>query len=132
MIAKIQKAKYEKEYETKFGTLYLHRITYNDKVGFYSSKKKEQTTFVEGKEVEFTEETRKGTNGEYMVIKPVKSAQFSNFGRQLKKEQSRYSGFAVSYVKDLIVAGRVDIKDWKSWSKDMFQFMVDLDKTLDV
>lgn len=65
-------------------------------------------------------------------MKPVKSAQFSNFGRQLKKEQSRYSGFATSYVKDLIISGHIKIDDWEKASKKIFTFMVELDKTLDV
>lgn len=133
MKAIIKEVKFSKEYETKFGTMYLHKVSYDDKVGYYSSKKKDQTYFVSGKEAEFTEEPRTGDKGEYIVIKPVKSGNFqSPAGRTLKKEQSRYSGFAVSYCKDLIVAGKLDIKQWEDASEKIFKFMVDLDKTIEV
>jgi hypothetical protein len=131
MKAKIEKVDFVKTFDTKFGELHSFRVRYNDTVGFYSSKKKDQTTFVAGQEAEFTEEERVGKDGNiYMVIKPVRP-QTGNFARQLKREQTKYSGFAVSYVKDLIVADKIPIDQWESASRKIFKLMVDLDKTVE-
>jgi len=131
MKALILSTEFVKEYESKFGTLYLHKIKYDEKTAFYNSKKKEQTYFIPNKEAEFTEELKTGERGEYIIIKPVTQNKQSNFGKALKKEQSRYSGFAVSYVKDLIVSGRVQLSDFETEAWRLFDLMVEMDKTLD-
>jgi hypothetical protein len=131
MKAVIKSAEFVKEYDSKFGTLYQHRIKYDDKTAFYSSKKKEQSIFVVGKEVEFLEEQRQGENGMWYIVKPMTQNNLSGYAKNIKKEQSRYSGFAVSYVKDLIIADKIKIEQWEAASKKIFQFMVDLDKTLE-
>ena len=130
MKATIDFVKFKKEYDSRFGKLYLFEIVYGEKKAYYSSKSMEQTNFVEGKEAEFTEETRTGDKGEYLVIKPMSKGRFSGYAKELKKEQSRYSGFAVSYVKDLIIANKIHIDDWEKASKKIFDFMVSLDKSL--
>lgn len=117
-----------KEYDSKFGKLYSFKVEYAGRSAFYSSKSKDQTKFVEGQEAEFTEETKTSDRGTYLVVKPpVKNGQ-SNYGKALGREQSKYSGFAVSYVKDLIVAGRIDIKEWEFKSREVCKWMVDMDK----
>lgn len=131
MKALILTTEFVKEYESKFGTLYLHKIKYDDKTAFYSSKKKEQTYFEPNKEVEFTEEKKTGEKGEYLVVKPVMANKQSNFGRALKKEQSRYSGFAVSYSKDLVCGGRLPLEELESKAWELFDLMVKMDKTLE-
>ena len=123
---------FQKEYTNQFGTFYSHKVYYEDKVGYYSSKKKEQTYFVKDKEAEFTEELHNGSKGEYYVIKPVRQQFNSQTGRAVKKEQSRYSGFSLSYAKDLVVAGKIDSKDIYSVAKQMFDWMVNADRTLDL
>jgi hypothetical protein len=136
MKALITKVKFHKEYESKFGTMYSHAIWYDDKKAFYTSKKKDQTTFVEGKEAEFTEETKYFTNNdgvkqEYLVIKPLTFNRQSNFGKALKKEQTRYSGFAVSYSKDLVVAGKIDKEELSTMAWILFELMVEMDKSIE-
>lgn len=131
MKAVITNVTFKKEYDSKFGKMYGFSVEYDGKSAYYSSKKKDQTKFVKGQEAEFTEEKRSGDNGEYLVVKPIYAGGNSNFGKQLKREQSKYSGFAVSYVKDLIIADKLKISDWESASKKIFQFMVDLDKSIE-
>ena len=131
MKALITGAKFNKEYTTSYGTLFNYRIEYDGKTAFYSSKKKDQDYFVVGKESEFTEEEKTSDKGTFYVIKPIREGKFSNFSKQIKKEQSRYSGFAVSYVKDLIIADKIDIKQWEAASEKIFNFMVELDKTIE-
>lgn len=151
MKAKITETKFKKEVQSKFGTLYSHEIHYDNKVAFYSSKKKDQDFFKKGQEAEFIEEKRTykkkdGTTGEYLVVKPERPQRQSNFGKALTKEQSRYSGFADSYAKDLLVAGilRPELTDkdeefndivmttFKRRGFEIFEHLVQLDKTLEL
>lgn len=131
MKAEIKKAEFQKEYESKFGTLYLHKIWYNDTFGFYSSKVQNQNKFVKGQEAEFTEEAMTGKNGPYTKIKPLQQGRQSNFGRALKREQSRYSGFAMAYAKDLVVAGKITHDEMYAEAQCMFDWMITADKTLE-
>ena len=133
----IDKVVFKDEWESKFGIMYNHIVSYyneDDKIetGFYSSKKKEQTYFVPGMEAEFTLEEKQSKSGsKFNVIKPVRQGQFSGFNKNLKREQSRYAGFAVSYCKDLIIADKLKIEQWEQSSKKIFNFMVELDKSIE-
>ena len=130
MKAKITNVSFDKEVEIRGKILYQHNVWYNDKKASYLSAKKEQTRFIKDVECEFTETEREYNGVKYYNVKPVQQGQ-SNYSKAAKKEQSRYSGFAVSYVKDLIIAGKIDIKQWESASEKIFNFMVKLDKTLE-
>jgi hypothetical protein len=145
MKATIKKVQFNKEYESKFGTLYSHKIWYDKKMAFYSSKSKDQNKFVPGQEAEFTEEVRQTSQGEMIIIKPLTQTRNSNFGRALKREQSKYSGFSDSYVKDLLSAGvirpeltaddeeynDVIMATWKKRAFEIFEHMVELDKSIE-
>ena len=146
MKAKITKVTFNKEYESNFGTLFGFIVEYDGKSAYYSSKTKDQKKFIVGQEAEFTEEVRKGDKGnEYIIIKPVYAGKGqSNYGKALSREQSRYSGFSDSYVKDLLISGIIkpevtttdeDHNDivmitWKKRAMEIFEHMVELDKTL--
>lgn len=127
----IKSVSFLKEYETKFGIMYSFKISYEDKTAYYSCKKKEQTEFIQGQEKEFVEEEKKTEKGTYLTVKLAPKERNSNYSRQVKKEQSRYSGFAVSYVKDLVIAGKIEMKDFETYSEKIFNLMVRLDKTLE-
>lgn len=136
MKALIKDVKFQKEYESKFGTMYSFLVSYNDKKGFYNSKSKEQTQFIKGQEAEFTEETKTyttkdGKESSIIVIKPPQGQRQSNFGKALKKEQSKYSGFAVSYAKDLVVAGKLERSELGDYAWILFDLMVEMDKTIE-
>lgn len=137
MKAVIKSAEFKKEFESKFGTMYQFLVTYDEKKAVYSSKNKEQKNFVPGQEAEFTEETKtyvnkRGENSTYLVIKPVNNFQKqSNFGKALKKEQSRYSGFATAYSKDLVVAGKLPLEELADYAWILFDLMVAMDKSLE-
>lgn len=140
---------YKKEYESKFGTMYQFEIHYDGKRASYSSKSKDQKHFVKGQESEFIEEqktyVKDGRESKYLVVKIPQQQRESNFGKALKKEQSRYSGFSESYVKDLLSSGllKPEITDadeahndiviitWKKRSFEIFEHMVELDKMLE-
>ena len=131
MKAKITNIKYIKDYETKFGIMYSFLVEYDGKKAYYSCKKREQDKFKIGEEAEFVEEEKEGKNGKYLVIKPMQNNSYSPYNKAVKKEQSRYSGFAVSYAKDLCIAGKIEFKDISQYSTVLFNLMVSLDKTLE-
>ena len=136
MKALITNVTFSKEGKNKFGTYFSFKVNYDGKTAFYNSKSKDQKNFVAGQEVEFTEEERTFTkdNGDiakFLVIKTMNANKQSNFGKALKKEQSRYSGFATSYAKDLVIAGHVKFEELIPYATVLFNAMVEMDKTLD-
>lgn len=131
MKAIFKSIQFDREVETKFGTSYKFRVQYDDKTASFLSKSKEQDVFKEGEENEFTETSREYQGKTYYDIKPIKKAPNSNFGRQLKKEQSKYSGFAMAYAKDLVVAGKVEKDKMFTAAKQMFDWMVEQDKAIE-
>jgi hypothetical protein len=136
MKAVIEEVTFSKEIDSKFGKLYSFKVKYDGQVAIYRSKNRDQKNFIPGKEAEFTEETqsykdKNGVEQHYKVVKLINQNKQSNFGKALKKEQSRYSGFAVSYAKDLLVAGRINREELQDMSWILFELMVAMDKTLE-
>lgn len=146
MKATITEVKFSKEFPSKFGikkdpkdetgTMYSFHVKYDNIVAIYNSKYKDQKKFIPGQEAEFTEETKtytdkQGNLVEYFVIKPILQNRQSSFGKALTKEKSKYSGFAVSYAKDLVVSGRLDRDELPVYATMLFELMVDLDKSLE-
>ena len=136
MKAVIQEVVFKKEYDSKYGKLYSFAVKYDDKTAVYRSKYKDQKKFVPGEEAEFTEETQTYTDSqgniqEYTVIKAMNQNKQSNFGKALKKEQTRYSGFATSYAKDLVVAGRLQREELAEYAWVLFELMVAMDKSIE-
>ena len=102
----------------------------------YNSKYKDQKKFILGEEAEFTEETKtfqdnEGTTKEYKVIKPVLQNRQSNFGKALNREQARYSAMCVSYSKDLVVGGRIQLSELQDYAWIMFELVKEMDKSLE-
>jgi glucose dehydrogenase len=133
----IQEVIFKKEFDSKFGKMYSFQVKYDDQVAVYTSKSKDQNKFIPGQEAEFTEETKTYTDKktgdlkEYLVIKPLLQNRQSNFGKALSKEKSRYSGFAVSYAKDLVVGGRIQKEELADQAWILFELMVAMDRTLE-
>ena len=117
--------------------MHQFEIHYDGKRASYSSKSKDQKHFVKGQEAEFIEEQKTFVNKEgkpmpYLVVKIPQQQRESNFGKALKKEQSKYSGFAVSYSKDLVVAGKLPFEELGDYAWILFDLMVEMDKSLEV
>ena len=131
MKAIIKKIDFLEEKDGNFGKQYNFRVSYDDKSAYYTSKQKEQQKFIVGEEAEFTEEKRSSKNGnDYYIIKPIYAKEFSNFNRAVKREQSKYSGFAMSYAKDLVVNNIIPIEMIEPYAKSMMDWMVEQDKKL--
>lgn len=133
MKATITKVTFKDERDGKFGKTFNFEIEYDGKKAYYTSKSKDQKKFITGQECEFNEEQRLSAKGnKYLIVKPPyqQGQGKSNYGKALQREQSRYSGFAVSYVKDLIISGHVKLEDWEARSALICEHMVQLDKDL--
>ncbi len=133
----IQEVKFLKEIDGKYGKLYSFNVKYDDQEAIYRSKYKDQKKFVAGQEAEFTEEdaTYKDKNGDtqhYTVIKPIQQNKQSNYGKELKKEQARYSAMCVSYAKDLVIGGRIQLSDLQDYAWIMFELVREMDKSIEV
>lgn len=134
MKATITSTTFVKEWEGKYGTNFSHKIGYDGKTAFYNSKAKDQTFFKKGAEAEFTEESQTSKDGKkYLMIKPFRAnaGGQSNFGKALKREQSKYSGFSTSYAKDLVIAGKITLEELPEYSTVLFNLMVELDKSIE-
>ena len=137
MKALITEVKFIKEYKDRFGIKYSFHVKYDNQVALYSSKSKDQKKFIPGEEAEFTEEPRTykdqktGEPKEYTVIKPVYENRQSNFGKELKREQARYSAMCVSYAKDLVVGGRIQLSELQDYAWIMFELVREMDKSLE-
>ena len=124
-----------KPVETKFGLRYSFNVKYDvegqERIGSFLAEKESQDLFLEGQENEFTEASREYNGKTYYNLAPIKKAGNSNFARQIKKEQSKYSGFAMSYAKDLTVASKIPLSDMYSEAQKMMNWMVQKDKELE-
>lgn len=85
--------------------------------GFYTSKDEDQKKFVVGVEVEYLIEEKVGSTGtRYFKITLPQSQSFSGGGGFPKKSvdpKVQLAGYAASYAKDLIVAGKIDFLKFK-------------------
>ena len=136
MKAIIEEVTFSKEIDSKFGKLYSFKVKYDGEVAIYRSKNRDQKNFIPGKEAEFTEETqsykdKNGVEQHYKVVKLINQNRQSNFGKALQKEQARYSAMCVSYAKDLVIAGRIQLTELQDYSWVMFELIREMDKTLD-
>lgn len=132
MKALITKISYKGAREGKFGTEHNFVVNYDGKTAYYTSKVNPQNKFIEGAENEFTEVEgmSKTTGNKYYTIKPIQKGGMTGYAKEIKKEQSKYSGFAMSYAKDLVVAGKIDLKDMFGYAIQMIDWMVEQDKAI--
>ncbi len=129
MKTKIKSIKWDKEVETKFGVMQQFIVTYDDHTASFLSKSKDNLPFKVDEEAEFTETSREYNGKTYFNIKPIKGQ--VGYNKAIKREQSKYSGFAMSYAKDLVINGIIELKQISEYTKKMFTLMVELDKTLE-
>lgn len=87
----------------------------NGDKGYYTSKSEDQTKFVAGKESEYNLEEKESKTGSkyFKVTVPKSENSFQGGGFKSNKPEPKIQmiSFAMSYTKDLIVAGKIDMKD---------------------
>ena len=124
MKANVQSVEAKGSYDGKYGLMYKYEVHIGEHVGEYSSKKyatkeAEGFPFIIGSEAEYEYEAHE----KYPKIKTVSN--WSGGSGYAKKSSN--TSFGVSYCKDLIVAGKLDIKDWQEASEKIINFMNKLD-----
>ena len=92
-------------------TSFVIELDNGDK-GFYTSKNENQTKFVVGEVTEYLIEAKEGKKGTYYKITlPQTDAPFQkSAGRPQVEPRIQMISFAMAYAKDLVVAGKVEMK----------------------
>lgn len=127
----IIKAQFDKEVKGKYGPLFQHVIHYDGKIGQYLSKSKDQTYFVAGKEAEFNEIQQEHAGQTYYKVSQIfDKDKGTRYNSRLQAEQTKYSGFSLSYAKDLVVAGVIPVSEIFNKAEEMASWMVNKDKEL--
>lgn len=85
----------------------------NSDKGFFSTKDENQTKFVVGKESEYEITEKQSTKGStyYKITLPQTEQTAFKGGRPQVEPRIQMISFAMSYTKDLIVAGKVELKE---------------------
>lgn len=130
MKAKIEAINYLNSENTRFGPRHKFEAVYDGRTATFMSKDKEQTDFKLGVENEFNETSVLSGEVTYYQIKKKGAPGNSNFSKQLVREQSKYSGFAMSYAKDLVVSGAIKHNLIFQEAKKMMDWMVEQDKKI--
>jgi hypothetical protein len=100
----------------------------NGDKGFYTSKQEDQTYFIVDKEVDYIIEEKDGKNAKYFkVSKPQTETKFGGGGFGGSKHQIdpkvQMISFAMSYTKDLLVAGKIELKDLSRHFDEIYNTM---------
>lgn len=123
MKGKVESVKSTGTYDSKYGLMYKYTVHIGDHTGEYSSKKystydTDGFPFIIGSEVEY-----EFIDGQFPKIKPAQT----NYTGYNNSKKSSNTSFGVSYCKDLIVAGKLDIEQWEAASEKIINFMNNLD-----
>lgn len=85
----------------------------NGDSGFYVSKDENQKKFVVGQETEYNIEEKQGQSGKKYNKISIPQSEKPAFGGGRPQQEPRVQmiSFAMAYTKDLVVAGKVDLKE---------------------
>jgi hypothetical protein len=94
-------------------TSFVIELDNGDK-GFYTSKNENQTKFVVGEVTEYLIEAKEGKKGTYYKITlPQTDVPFQkSAGRPQVEPRINMISFSASYAKDIICAGKAELKDF--------------------
>lgn len=101
----------------------------NGDSGFYTSKNEDQTKFVVGQETEYLIEQKQGKNGFYNKITlPQSENSFQGSGgfkgKSAPDPKVQMISFAMSYTKDLIVGGKVQMAELEKVYNQIHALMI--------
>lgn len=95
--------------------------------GFYTSKNEDQKKFVVGQEAEYNLEVKQGSKGPYNKITVPNDNSFvgGGFGKKAPVDpRVQMISFAAAYTKDLIVAGKIGMNDFKKEFENIYNVMI--------
>lgn len=97
----------------------------NGDKGFYTSKNEDQKKFIVGQESEYMIEEKQGSRGAYYKISVPQSEQPArSFGKPAQDPKVQMISFSMSYTKDLIVAGKVQMPDLTKEFNNIYNLMI--------
>lgn len=121
--SKIKSSKFLKEWQGEKGIIYYHEIHLeNGDEGQIGTKEKSPEKLNVGQELTYTIESSSYGN----KIKAVSQSSGGFKGKPQRDPKEQMISFSTSYVKDLIVAGKIDIKDLEPSVKRMYNIMKSL------
>lgn len=106
-------------------TSFVIELDNGDK-GFYTSRDEQQKKFVIGQETEYNIEKKEGKKGSYFKITlPGDGSQkFSGSGKPQIEPRIQMISFAMSYTKDLVVAGKVPVESISKEFDNIYKLMI--------
>jgi hypothetical protein len=108
--------------DTYGNTSYIIELDSGDK-GFYSSKDENQKKFIVGNVADYQIEEKQGSKGPYFKI-TVPGDAAPKFGKPQIDPRVSMISYAGSYVKDLVVAGKVELKDYETQFNKMYTLFI--------
>jgi hypothetical protein len=126
MKAKVTKVTRMDKKDSYGNTSFIVEMENGDK-GFYTSKTEDQKRFVVGQESEYNIEKKVGNAGkEYFKITiPNDGVPFAKGGGKPQVEpRIQMISFAAAYTKDLIVAGKIGMHDFKKEFENIYGVMI--------
>lgn len=132
--SKVKSQKFQKEYEGNYGKVYYFEIEMeNGDKGQYGSKKNPQDTFIEGQELSYDIVEKNG----YFHIKPLRQIIPNGFNGNKKPYDPAADNFrqalivaqsSITKVVELVIAGKVEMKDLQPVTDRLMQIQFDLAK----
>jgi hypothetical protein len=93
--------------------------------GFYTSKNPNQTKFIVGNVADYSIEEKQGSKGVYYKITaPGDSQGFKPGGKAPVDPKVQFIGFGCAYTKDLVCAGKVDMKEFETTFNRIYALMI--------
>lgn len=123
--AKVTKVTRMDKQDSYGNTSYIIEFDNSDK-GYYSTKDADQKKFIVGNVADYVIEEKTGSKGIYFKVSLPQSEKpaFSGGGKPQANPRVQIISFSMSYVKDLIVAGKVPLTDLEKEFNRMFNLMI--------
>lgn len=115
----------------KGGQVYYHTIELdNGDTGQIGSKEKMPAKLNPGSELTYTIETTPRGNKIKAVMQNTGGGFKPGGGRPVVDPRAQFIGFSAAYAKDIVVAGKLDLKDMNLLTERIFDNMVKLYDTI--
>lgn len=113
----------KKDRKDDYGNSYYELEFDNGDKGLFSTKSEDQKTFTVNSEITYIIEEKEGKNGKWFKISVPKPA-FGGGGKPQQDPKVQMISFSMSYTKDLIVGGKVEMKDLEKVFNQIHSLMV--------
>jgi hypothetical protein len=124
--AKVKKITKMDKVDSYGNTSFIIEFENGDK-GFYTSKNADQRNFVVGSEAEYVIEEKEGKEGKKyfkITLPKVEGQAFQRGGKPQVEPRIQMISFAAAYTKDLIVAGKVELTNFKKEFETIYNVMI--------